>query len=136
MLALEQVYAEWVATENGLKGSYRLFLEITKSYEFFDAFEKGCHLEDLLVKVWDKTLAAEVEVEQDEIIDLVKYLLRFWYGIAWNSTEDIGVGVGRWIHIFYDLSIEDIRASEADWVCPSDRAIERNTYNDWTPMKW
>ena len=54
--AIEQVYAEWSEKGLGIDGSYRIFLQITKVYEFFEDFEEGCAQRQIIESLWTKTL--------------------------------------------------------------------------------
>ena len=47
---------EWIQPGLGMNGSYRIFVEITKVYEYLDVVQESCMLYEIVKDLWDKTI--------------------------------------------------------------------------------
>ena len=136
ILAIEQVYAEWIMPGLGMPGSYRIFLEITKVYEHFAKVEEGCAVTLILQSLWNKTITGQVYLDVGDIDSVVSNVLLFWYGIAWTNYEDCGLAMGIWIKLMYRIDMDDFITSASNWECPPENEIGRATYNEWIIGWW
>ena len=119
-----------------MDGSYRIFVEITKVYEYLDVVEEGCKLFEIIQTMWEKTITGQLVFEVSDIWIVVQNIFLFWYGLAWTNHEDCGLAFGVWVKLTYNITMEDFLTSDRNWECPDEEEIERATYNDWIIGYW